>query len=119
VASLRTMMDRADVTIAEKYRRILEAFQIENEYGRTIEAYRGTLEVDGTSRTVNFLRLGRVALLYQTLDGREAGAWDRAEGTWTTLSGYHNAIEQGIRVARKQVAPDLLRLPIPAAEARP
>jgi hypothetical protein len=119
IATLRAMMDRADVTIAEKYRRILEAFQIENEYGRTIEAYRGTLETEGASRTVDFLRIGRIALLYQTLDGQESGAWDRAAGGWTELSGYHNAIQQGIRVARKQVAPDLLTLPIPAAKELP
>lgn len=119
IAGLRAMMDRADVTIAEKYRRILEAFQIENEYGRTIEAYRGKL-VDGErSRTVDFLRIGRATLLYQTLDGRESGAWDPRAGAWTTLSGYHIAIEQGIRMARKQVAPDLIRVPMPAPEVAP
>jgi len=117
IAGLRTMMDRADVTIAEKYRRILEAFQIENEYGRTLEAYRGKLVEGDRSRTVDFLRIGRAALLYQTLDGRESGAWDASAGAWTTLSGYHVAIQQGIRMARKQVAPDLIRVPMPAPEA--
>jgi hypothetical protein len=114
VAGLRAMMDRADVTIAEKYRRILEAFQIENEYGRTIEAYRGKLQQDGKTRTVDFLRIGRTVLLYQTLDGQESGAWDPQAHAWTTISGYDVAIRQGIRMARKQVAPDLLRLPVPA-----
>ncbi|MBT4765272.1 MAG: DUF3450 domain-containing protein, partial [Methylococcales bacterium] len=33
VAELKKIMIRADVTNAEKYRRILEAYQIENEYG--------------------------------------------------------------------------------------
>jgi len=37
-ASLREMMERSDVTAAEKFRRVMEAFPIENEYGRTIEA---------------------------------------------------------------------------------
>ena len=40
---LRTMMERSDVTAAEKFRLVLEAYQIEGEYGRTIEAYRGSL----------------------------------------------------------------------------
>ncbi|UCE87622.1 MAG: DUF3450 domain-containing protein, partial [Deltaproteobacteria bacterium] len=117
VENLKTLMDRADVTNAEKYRRVLEAYQIENDFGRTIEAYRGSLEVDGESRTVDFLRVGRVALLYQTLDGREVGAWSQAQRAWQSLDGsYRPAIRQGLRIARRQAAPDLLRLPIPAAE---
>ncbi len=117
VSHLKTLMDRADVTNAEKYRRILEAFQIENEYGRTIEAYRGSLDDGGQSRPVEFLRVGRVALLYQTLDATELGAWDQAARKWQPLDrSYRGAIRQGLRIARKQAAPDLLRLPVQAAE---
>jgi hypothetical protein len=117
VARLRQLMDRADVTNAEKYRRIMEAYQIENDFGRTIEAYRGSLEGAGETRTVDYLRIGRVTLLYQTLDGTEVGAWNQAGGAWEVLDGaYRPAIRQGLRIARKQAAPDLLRLPVPAAE---
>jgi hypothetical protein len=112
---LRELMGRADVTNAEKYRRILEAYQIENDYGRTIEAYRGTLP-DG--RTVDFLRVGRIALVYQSLDADEAAAWDQETREWVLLdSSYRTAIKQGLRIARKQSAPDLIRLPLPAAQA--
>jgi hypothetical protein len=115
LANLRDLMGRADVTNAEKYRRILEAYQIENDYGRTIEAYRGTLP-DG--RTVDFLRVGRIALIYQSLDADEAAVWDPAESQWIELdSSYRMAIKQGLRIARKQSAPDLIRLPLPAAQA--
>ena len=69
VSALRQAMERADVTISEKYRRIVEAYKIETEYGRTLEAYQGELGEGAEARTVRFLRLGRVALLYQTLDG--------------------------------------------------
>ena len=117
VVFLRELMDRADVTVAEKYRRLLEAFQIENEYGRTIEAYRGSLESEGTSREVEYLRIGRVALIYQTRDGQEAAAWDASSDSWVELGGeYRNPIRQGLRIARKQAAPNLLRLPIPAPQ---
>jgi hypothetical protein len=117
VHHLKELMDRADVTNAEKYRRILEAYQIENEYGRTIEAYRGSLDQGGESRPVDFLRVGRVVLLYQTLDASELGAWDQAAGKWQPLDrSYRGAIRQGLRIARKQAAPDLLRLPVRAAE---
>lgn len=117
IAALREMMGRADVTISEKYRRILEAYQIENEYGRTIEAYRGPVNVDGKEISVDFLRLGRIALLYQTLDAAQSGMWDTQAGAWVSLDDeYRNPIQEGLRMARKQTAPDLITVPLPAAK---
>lgn len=117
LARLRNMMERSDVTAAEKFRRILEAYEIENEYGRTIEAYKGSLEVGTKQREVDFLRIGRVALLYQTVGGEQTGAWNQAQRIWETLAPeqYKQDVQKGLRVARKQVAPDLLVLPILAA----
>ncbi len=118
VQQLRDMMDRADVTISEKYRRLLESYQIEYDYGRNIESYSGELTEGGRTRTVDFLRIGRLALLYQTLDGQESGTWNQAERKWEQLGDeYRSAVKQGIRMARKQVAPDLVRIPLPAPEA--
>lgn len=114
---LKEMMDRADVSTSEKFRRILEAYQVENDYGRTIEAYRGLQTVDGKELTVDFLRVGRVALIYQTLDGEQSGMWDKNKKEWVELdSSYDKAIQTGLRIARKQLAPDLLKLPVPAPE---
>ena len=114
LADLRKLMSRADVTSAEKYRRIMEAYQTENEYGRTIEAYRSTLKRGDRDIKVDFLRFGRIALVYQTLDGMEAGVWNQTEKTWEPLdASYRTAIRQGLRIARKQAAPDLIRLPLP------
>ena len=116
VAQLQELMDRADVSIGEKYRRVLEAYQIEMEYGRTIEAYRGELKTGSSNRTVDFLRIGRVGLYYQTLDRQEVGQWDTATGGWQKLADDYNLpIRKGLRIARKQSAPDLLYLPTPAA----
>ena len=118
IENLREMMGRADVTISEKYRRILEAYQIENEYGRTIESYRGPGEVDGEEISVDFLRIGRLALLYQTLDGQVSGMWDNESKSWVPLDDeYRNTIQAGLRMARKQSAPDLITVPVPAAQA--
>ena len=118
VAKLKEMIVRADVTNAEKYRRILEAYQVENDYGNTIEAYRADIILEGVSSSVDFLRLGRVALYYQRFDGSETGYWDKEQNKWLILSDdYRNAIRNGLRIARKETAPDLLALPIPAAEA--
>ena len=118
VAGLRELMLRADVSTSEKYRRIFEAYQVENEYGRTIEAYRGRLSIDAKDLSVDFLRIGRNALLYQTLDGEASGAWDAEQRSWKPLDdSYRLSIRDGLRMARKQVAPDLLELPIPVAVA--
>jgi hypothetical protein len=113
ILDLRKLMHRADVTEAEKYRRIMEAYQIENDYGRTIEAYRSILARDGKEITVNFLRVGRIALVYQTLDESEAGAWNQETRSWEPLdANLRSAIRNGLRIARKQSAPDLIRLPL-------
>lgn len=115
VAGLKELMGRADASTAEKFRRVLESYQIENEYGRTMEAYQGTLE-DG--RTVEFLRVGRVIFIYQTLDGTESAVWNQASGGWEPLGDeYRLAIRNALRIARQQVAPDLLILPVPAPQA--
>ncbi|MFZ8952302.1 MAG: DUF3450 domain-containing protein [Gammaproteobacteria bacterium] len=113
VANLTTVLERADVTAAEKFRVVMEAWQIENDYGRTIEAYTDELVINGNTREVDVLRIGRVALIYQTPDGQISGSWDKEAGDWVEVdSSYRNAIRNGIRLARNQIGPDLLLLPI-------
>lgn len=112
--TLRALMPRADVSIAEKYRRLAEAYQVEMEYGRTLEAYQAPLSRED-DRVVNLLRVGRLALMYQTLDGRESGYWDPVAGRFVVDDDYHAAVREGLKVARKQAAPTLLRLPLQAA----
>jgi hypothetical protein len=117
VDNLLALLERSDVTAAEKFRVVMEAWQIENEYGRTIEAYTGVIELDGNAREVDFLRIGRVALLYQTPDGQNSGAWDQAARNFVPVGNeFRNSIRQGLRLARNQVGPDLLLLPIAAPE---
>jgi len=117
VQGLRELMERQDVTVAEKFRKVTEAYQIENDYGRTIEAYKDTLTIDNATRQ-DFLRIGRVALVYQTEDGNISGVWDQDSKSWTTLgSEYKNQIKFGLQIAKKQVAPDLVMMPVDAPEA--
>jgi hypothetical protein len=120
ISFLRSNLDRSDVTVAEKFRQVLEAYKIENEYGRKIDAYKGSVEIDGVERDVNFLRVGRIALLYQTTDTEISGAWDQASRSWVPLERgeYRNAIMKGLRIARKEASIDLLNLPIAAPEAK-
>jgi len=116
VATLKETLARADVSTAEKYRRILEAYTIEMEYGRTSDAYEGKLGEGDAARTVNFLRIGRTALMYQTLDGNETGYWDIDKKAWVEDDDYEEDIKFGLKVARKQKAPDLLIAPVHAPE---
>ncbi|SFF58342.1 Protein of unknown function [Fontimonas thermophila] len=110
IQDLKDMMARADVAIAEKFRRIVEAYQVEMEYGRTLETYQGKVG----DRTVDMLRVGRVALMYQTLDGAETGYWDVDKQDWVEDNDYRDAVAAGLKIARKQAAPDLLVVPVRA-----
>lgn len=116
VNDLKNMMSRADISVAEKFRRVLEAYQIEADYGRTIEAYSGTLPIDGQTMDVDFLRIGRVSLVYQTRDGSRLGEWKQSQGQvgqWQPLSqDYRLGINKALRIARKQLAPDLILVPV-------
>jgi hypothetical protein len=117
IADLREMLDAANVETSEKFRRILEAYQVEVQFGRDIEAYSGLLSVDGAERDVDFLRIGRVAFVYQTRDGKVQGAWNQEKRQWEKLDeSYRSYISKGLRIARKQLAPDLLMVPMTAAK---
>jgi len=119
LSALQEMMYRPDVTLPDKFRRIMEAYQIEMDYGRNIEAYEGELpRGDGETLTVEFLRVGRLGLYYQTLDGAESGYWDKQNSRWQVLSeDYNQAIAKGLKIARKEAPPDFFRIPVPAPES--
>jgi hypothetical protein len=104
------------VTISEKYRLILEAYQIELEYGRTLEAYEGRVGDGDAAKIVEFVRLGRISLMYQTLDGKETGYWDANAKQWVVDNDYARAVAEARRVAKKDGAPDLLTVPVPAPQ---
>lgn len=117
VEGLRGLMRRSDVADAERYRRILEAYQTESDFGRTIEAYAGTLNKDGVDVPVDFLRVGRIGLLYQTRDLEEVGAWNpELKGFEVLDSSYFSWVAEGLRVAKKQSAPQLIRIPLEQPE---
>jgi hypothetical protein len=111
-AKLRLLLLRADVTVAEKARRVLEAYQIENDYGRTIEAYKDKLALGDGSFDADFLRIGRVALLYRVVGNQDVGFWDVDSKSWVGLesSPWRRHIEQGLKVARQEIAPELISI---------
>lgn len=116
VENLRTTLDRADVAVSEKFNQVMRAYQIENEYGRTMETYEDTITVDGTERKVDVLKVGRIALVYQSKDGEETGVYNKTTKQWEKLSdSYKSSVRNGIRMGRKQLTPNLITLPVPGA----
>jgi len=113
IERLRELMARVEASASEKFRRLVEAYQIEMEYGRTMTAYKGTL-ADG--REAEFVRLGRVSLMYRTVDGAEAGYWDNQQRTWVPDEDSASAIEEALAIAKEEKAADLITVPVPAAQ---
>jgi hypothetical protein len=117
VADLESMMERSDVSVAEKFRKVMEAYQIENEYGWTSENFTQSLTLDGVTRSFNMLRIGRVGLYFQSDDARVTGRWDNEARQWVVDDSSRNEIRKGLRMARQLIAPELISIPVPAAEA--
>jgi arsenate reductase-like glutaredoxin family protein len=116
VSTLKQIVDFPDITLPDKYRRVMEAYQIEIEYGRTIEAYNDTITVDGEEYTVEILRVGRLLMTFQTSDGELSGIWNKHSKAWRKLpSEYNRSINQGLLIAKKQAPPELIKLPVTAA----
>ena len=115
VAELKTIMNRADLSVSEKYRRLMEAYQIENTYGRTLEVYQGFQEIEGKKWSVNYLKVGRIALIYQSLNGKKQAYWNQAEKKWQSLpSRYSRAVDIAMQVTLKRRPAELLLTPVPA-----
>ncbi len=119
VERLRDVMANSNVTTSEQFRQVIEAYQIENQMGAasSIRAYQGKLDYQGTEITVDFFNLGRTAHLALSLDGKSAWVWDNDNRAWEVLGAeYLSAVVTAVKMANKLLPPDLLKLPIKAAE---
>jgi hypothetical protein len=110
---LRGVMSQIETTASEKFRRLMEAYQIEMEYGRTMDSYRDTI---GDGREADMVRLGRISLMYRTVDGVESGYWDNQQKAWIADPSYARAVELALRIAKQEGAPDLITVPVPAPQ---
>jgi hypothetical protein len=117
VERLRDIMANSNVTTSEQFRQVIESYQIENQYGTTIQSYQGTLDYQGTEITVDFFNLGRTALLALSLDQKSAWVWDNDARAWEELGAeYIKPVVDAVRTANKLLPADLLKLPIKASE---
>ena len=118
MALIRENLASTEIDMAEKFRQVIEAYQIENEYGRKIDSYQSIVDLNGVEYEVDVLRVGRVALLCQSKDTKISARWDNALKIWVELDNatYRNSIRKGIKMAKKQASIDILTLPISAPE---
>jgi FtsZ-binding cell division protein ZapB len=111
--NLKITMDRGDVSTSEKFRLIIEAYKTELEYGRTIESYRDNILIDGIETSADFLRIGRIALTYLTVDGSKGGYWDTNTSSWEkATSSIKRSTADALKVASKQAPPALIKIPV-------
>ncbi len=118
MAFIQDNLTAADIDVAEKFRQVIEAYQIENEYGRKIDTYQDIVTLNGNDQEVDVLRVGRIAMVCQTKDTRTSASWNNDNKAWDVLDNvtYRNAIRQGIKMAKKQASINILTLPIAAPE---
>ena len=117
IVDLKDIMERSDVTVAEKFRKVMEAYQIENDYGNSTEFYTESLTIDGATRSFNMLRIGRVGLFFQSDDTKITGRWNNDARQWEVDNSARNEVRKGLRMARQLIAPELIVVPVSAPEA--
>jgi len=114
---LDKLIIRADVTTAEKFRNIFEAYQLEANFGKTIESYQGFLNIEGNERAVDYFRLGRLGLYYRTPNGRETGFWNTNTKKWVHKgSSLDDEIKYALDIANRQAPPNFIKLPVKPLE---
>lgn len=117
VERLRDIMSNSNVTTSEQFRQVIEAYQVELEYGSNIRSYQGEITQGGQQVAVDFFNLGRTALLALSLDQKNAWVWDNGARDWVKLGDeYLNSTINAVRMGQGTVPPGLLKLPISAAE---
>ena len=113
VSRLNDVVNDTNMSAAQRYRLIVEAYQIENEYGSTISAYDGFRgEIAG-----EYLQVGRIALIFKTKDDSVLEIYDIKTGEFVKLNkSYLPDVKFGLRMAKEQTAPDVFFVPVRSAE---
>ena len=118
VANLHDVMSNSNVTTSEQFRLVLEAYEIEAGYGTIFDAYQAEMDFGGTTLTADFVHMGRIAFVAQSLDGKRSWLWNNQSRAWEELGDeYLKPVKDAIAMARKQLPMDLAKLPVFAAGA--
>lgn len=120
VADLRALLDDPQRGGSDKFRRVLEAYRTEVEYGHSLGAEEVDMACGEARGKAALVRVGRVGLYCLAADLRSGAYWDAGRKAWQPLDD--DGVEQARRaltVARGEGPPELLVLPVRAAEPAP
>jgi FtsZ-binding cell division protein ZapB len=113
LANLKTTLDDPQIVLGEKFRKVMEALFIEAEFGNTVEVNQEKIFLDDEDVLVNVLRLGRISLLFETLDQTTSGYYDLDESQWRILPHSANRdIRIAMEIGSKRRPADVVTLPL-------
>ncbi len=115
MAQLQGQLSDLSQPYAERVRLLFRQMRREVERGQTLEAWDGELkQQEGEpARLVTYVRYGRLALIYQSFDGQQAGYWQPSQRRWLPLpQTLLGEVRRAIQIAHKRLPPDLLVVPV-------
>lgn len=116
LAALSGIMKDPQVTIAEKYRKVMEALFVEAEYGSTIEVYQDNIMLSDKAAEPtlgNIFRLGRLALFFLSLDQTVCAVFHPGDNLWQPLpESMLPPLRSAVEIGNKRRPAELLSLPV-------
>jgi hypothetical protein len=115
IEALKASMNNYNVSLSEKLRRVFaEGLQIETEYGRMVEAIEDeTLTINGNETQVLIFRLGRIAMLYISLDGTQIGHFNNISQQWENLPDNLNRnVRRAMDIAQAKRSAEIVEIPL-------
>jgi hypothetical protein len=110
--NVKQVLSDPNVSPAEQYRRVLNAYKIEVSYGQGIDSYEGA-HPTRPGNVVDFIRFGRTSLVYVSKDEKDVAKYNLETGEWDQLTDV-NALNmrQAIRIAKGEAAPGIVYAPV-------
>jgi hypothetical protein len=113
LVSVREAIAKPEVTGAEKLRRVLEALQVEANYGNTVDVSQERIKVGNEEISADVVRVGRVSVYWRSPDGKRVGEFDRASNQWVEIDRkYANTIADLREMVMRLRSTKVITLPL-------
>ena len=97
IASVREAIAKPELSAAEKLRRVLEALQVEANYGNTVDVSQERIKVGDEEISADIIRIGRVSVFWRSPDGNRVGEFDRGTGQWVEMDHKYAHVISDVR----------------------